>query len=79
MSSSSSFWLPTFAAGNVAKSRRVIAYDSDGHGLSSWSDREKLSMNDLVDDLKSVLDALKVEKVVLLVHSMSGVSTLPVL
>ena len=57
----------------------MIAYDSDGHGLSSWSDREKLSMNDLVDDLKSVLDALKVEKVVLLVHSMSGVSTLPVL
>ena len=31
-------------------------------------------MADLVEDLKAVLDALKLEKVVLLVHSMSGVS-----
>lgn len=73
---SSSFWLPVFQSSNVAKTRAVVAYDSDGHGLSSWSGREKLSMDDLADDLKTVLDELKLERVILLVHSMSGVSAI---
>lgn len=73
---SSSFWLPVFNASQLAKTRTVVAYDSDGHGLSSWSGRDKLSMLDLVEDLKTVLDELKLQRVILLVHSMSGVSAL---
>lgn len=75
-SSSSSFWLPTFLAGDLAKERRVIAYDFDGHGKSQWSARQNLSIADLVQDLKEIVQVLQLPKIILLGHSMNGVSVL---
>jgi pimeloyl-ACP methyl ester carboxylesterase len=48
-------------------------YDFDGHGQSEWSGRD-LTIDDLVKDLQEVITALGLEKVVLVGHSMNGVS-----
>ena len=59
----------------TAKERLIIAYDLDGHGLSAFSGRDKLSIADLAQDLLEVIDALGFEKVILLGHSMTGVGS----
>lgn len=51
----------------------VIAYDARGHGQSDRSDGH-FSEQDRVDDLLGVLDALGLEKVALIGHSMGGVT-----
>lgn len=55
--------------------RDIYAYDLDGHGLSDVSGRDDLTIDDLVEDLRGVLQSLQLTRVVLLAHSMSGVST----
>lgn len=69
----SSFWTAAFSESGLAKSRRIIAYDFDGHGLSDFSGRLDLSMEDLVEDLKDVLAALNIPRAILVGHSMNGV------
>lgn len=72
--SSSSYWLPALQASGLGDDRELYAYDLDGHGKSDWSGRQ-LAMADYVEDLEQVLAALQLSKVVLVGHSMNGVST----
>jgi pimeloyl-ACP methyl ester carboxylesterase len=71
--SSSSFWLPALHASGLGKDRDLYAYDMDGHGLSDFSGRQN-TMADYVEDVEAVLAGLKLSKVVLVGHSMNGVS-----
>ncbi|KAL1409425.1 hypothetical protein Q8F55_003408 [Vanrija albida] len=70
----SSFWLPALAASGLGTHRALYAYEFDGHGESEWSGRQ-LSIDDLVSDLEGVLDALGLQRVVLVGHSMNGTVT----
>ena len=57
----------------LAERYRVIAYDARGHGLSSAPpDAGDYSLEQLVDDLKSLLDQLGIEQAYLAGHSMGG-------
>ena len=71
--SSSTFWTPALKESGVCESHEIYAYDFDGHGLSDYSGRHNLTMYDLVDDLRDVLEVLELKRVNLLVHSMNGV------
>lgn len=71
---SSAFWLPALECSGLTKDRDVYVYDMDGHGLSDFSGREP-SIQNYVDDIGEILDALKLGQVLLLGHSMNGVST----
>ena len=55
----------------LAADRRVVAYDHRGHGRSSHPSTYAIDL--LVDDLLGVLDALGLDRVDLLGHSMGGV------
>lgn len=55
----------------LAKSYRVVAYDSRGHGLSTRKP-ENLSQQVLVDDLEAILDRLELEKAVLFARLAAG-------
>lgn len=60
-------------ASDIAKDRRVLAYDFDGHGLSPFSGKTELDITDLAQDLIDFLEKLKLETVILLGHSINGV------
>jgi len=51
----------------------IYAYDFDGHGLSDFSGRDNLTVNDLIEDLREVLATLGLNRVILIGHSMNGV------
>lgn len=65
--------MPAFEASGLAADREIYIYDHDGHGLSEFSGREP-HIDNLVNDLGEILDALKLKRVVLAGHSMQGVS-----
>lgn len=71
---SSAFWLPALMCSGLTKDRDVYAYDMDGHGRSDFSGREP-NIQNYVDDIGEILDALGVGCVVLIGHSMNGVSS----
>ncbi|KII91227.1 hypothetical protein PLICRDRAFT_104587, partial [Plicaturopsis crispa FD-325 SS-3] len=76
LGSSSAFWHTALlcpSGQRLLASRQVILYDFDGHGLSGWSGRDALTMDDLASDLKELLDALGLQKVALGAHSMSSI------
>ena len=57
----------------LAERYRVIAYDARGHGLSSAPPNpEDYSLEQLVDDMTSLLDQLDVKEAYLAGHSMGG-------
>ena len=57
----------------LAERYRVIAYDARGHGLSSAPPNPAdYSLEQLVDDMRSLLDELGVENAYLAGHSMGG-------
>jgi pimeloyl-ACP methyl ester carboxylesterase/DNA-binding SARP family transcriptional activator len=62
----SPIWRHMFRA--FASDRTFIRYDSRGNGLSDWN-VENLTLDSLVDDLKSVVDAAGVERFPLLALS----------
>lgn len=66
--------MPALLASGLGESRDLYAYDFDGHGESDWSGRQQLSMLDYVSDLEGVLASLGLTRVVLVAHSMNGVS-----
>jgi len=66
--------LPALHASGLGKTRALYAYDMDGHGLSDFSGRQN-TMDDYVADLEAVLAGLGLKKVVVVAHSMNGVST----
>jgi 2-succinyl-6-hydroxy-2,4-cyclohexadiene-1-carboxylate synthase len=51
---------------------RVIAYDLRGHGRSDIGTIHPYTMQDLVDDLRNLLDHLQVGKCTLIGHSIGG-------
>lgn len=57
----------------MERDRTVIALDWDGHGSTCFSGRMPLSIEDLVSDLSNFMGILKIEKAILLAHSMSAV------
>lgn len=58
----------------LAERREVITYDHRGHGDSTnFGDERAYTFDRLVDDLRGFLDALGVDRVDLLGHSMGGV------
>jgi pimeloyl-ACP methyl ester carboxylesterase len=64
-----SYWRHAMEA--LAPSRRVVALDLPGHGKSG-ADRKDWTMAAFGEDVRAVADHLKLGKVVLLGHSMSG-------
>jgi pimeloyl-ACP methyl ester carboxylesterase len=55
----------------LSKQHRVVTLDLPGHG-SAGKSRQQWSMAAFGADVKSVVDALKLEKVILVGHSMGG-------
>jgi 3-oxoadipate enol-lactonase len=51
---------------------RVIAYDLRGHGKSDVGNVQAYTMNDLVNDLRTLLDHLEVKNCVIVGHSIGG-------
>lgn len=64
-----------FAASPELAKRDVYCYDMDGHGLSPFSGRSD-GIPAYIADLKSVVEQLGLQKVVLVAHSMNAVSVL---
>lgn len=56
----------------LASRQRVLALDQRGHGDSDWSDGAHYSIEQHFADLCVFIDALKIEKLILLGHSMGG-------
>lgn len=54
----------------------VVAFDARGHGDSAWADEESYSTDFMVDDLRSVIDALGGERPILVGASMGGGTSL---
>lgn len=68
---SAAYWAPTIAA-LTAEGFRVIAPDQIGFGKSSKPERYQFSFEALVDNTRSLLDALGVDRVTVIGHSMGG-------
>jgi pimeloyl-ACP methyl ester carboxylesterase len=51
---------------------RALALDHRGHGGSGWSTEGRYGIDVLVDDVQHVLDALALDRVVLIGHSLGG-------
>lgn len=63
-------WQPV--AVRLAETRRVIAFDARGHGESDWSPEEAYAPDHHFADLATALDALDVERCVVVGFSMGG-------
>ncbi|MBI2847032.1 MAG: alpha/beta hydrolase [Chloroflexi bacterium] len=62
-------------AESLKGSHRVLALDMRGHGESEWAKDGKYNIEDLLLDMESFIDALRLESFVLAGHSMgSGLS-----
>jgi pimeloyl-ACP methyl ester carboxylesterase len=55
---------------------RLVLYDQRGHGASGWGSPARATLDQLADDLARVLDALAPGPVVLVGHSMGGMTVL---
>lgn len=78
LGSSSSSYLPVLldpAMNAITKSRKIIVMDLDGHGLSEFSG-QKRGIAGFVDDVEGLWEAMKLDRVILVGHSMSGVSVI---
>lgn len=71
---SSAYWEK--AAAELAATNRIIAPDARGHGRSSSPDDGIYAMELYADELAELLNALNVEKAILLGHSLGGYITL---
>jgi len=56
----------------VAPHYRVLALDQRGHGDSDWDPEARYDAESMTDDLEAVLDALEIDRFVLLGFSMGG-------
>lgn len=69
----SDMWL--FQRSSLARHTRVVSYDQRGHGRSELGGVDRLTLDQLGDDLAAVLDqAAPLGQVVLVGHSMGGMS-----
>jgi pimeloyl-ACP methyl ester carboxylesterase len=74
LSSSAAAWRRV--AEHFADDYRVIALDQRGHGESEWADPSSYQTDDYVADLEAFVDALGLERFVLVGHSMGGHHTI---
>ena len=73
LGSTSSYYFPIIPALTSAPNNfRCVAYDTTGQGQSPYTQVEQ-SVSTLAEDVIGVLDALKVEKAVVVGHSMGGI------
>lgn len=72
LGSSTTYYQACNALADLAAQHQVVRYDFDGHGLSPVSKSEALSLDDLVEDLKALVDRLGFPTVGIVGHSMSG-------
>lgn len=63
-------WRPTVAALN--KEYRSVIYDYRGHGQTGATDRAEYSISLLVDDLRTLVEELELERPILCGHSYGG-------
>jgi pimeloyl-ACP methyl ester carboxylesterase len=56
----------------VAPHYRVLALDQRGHGDSDWDSEARYDAESMTDDLEAVLDALEIDRFVLVGFSMGG-------
>jgi pimeloyl-ACP methyl ester carboxylesterase len=56
----------------VAAHYRVLALDQRGHGDSDWDPQARYDAESMTDDLEAVLDALEIDRFVLVGFSMGG-------
>ena len=59
-------------APSIARSFRTLAVDLRGHGDSSWDPKGEYSVEGHVADLIEVIDALQIERLALVGHSLGG-------
>jgi pimeloyl-ACP methyl ester carboxylesterase len=74
LSSSSAAWQRV--AEHFATRFHVVALDQRGHGDSSWGEADGYSTDEYVADLEAFVDALDLERFVLVGHSMGGHHTI---
>jgi pimeloyl-ACP methyl ester carboxylesterase len=55
---------------------RCIAMDLRGHGDSEWAERGQYSAQAIADDVDAVVDALNLERVVVVGHSLGGIGAM---
>ena len=67
---SSSHWKAQLE--HLRKSRRAIAFDLRGHGLSSIPSDSNYYVQSLAKDIEAVVDSLDLDKFILVGHSMGG-------
>jgi pimeloyl-ACP methyl ester carboxylesterase len=61
----------------VAPHYRTLALDHRGHGDSAWDEKGRYEHETMVDDVEAVTDALGIERLVVVGHSLGGrISTL---
>ncbi len=59
-------------APEVAPHYRTLALDHRGHGRSEWDPEGRYEIDPFVDDVEAVCEALSIERVVLVAHSLGG-------
>src|SRR5258708_30058303 len=73
-SNSSSWVTPLLMAPQLTQHRQLVLFDSDGHGLSPWSGRDQMTVEDLLQDVLALLTELQFNKVAIVAHSLFCVS-----
>src|SRR5688572_15640361 len=61
---------------HVGENNRVIAFDFRGHGKSQMPSDDNYAAEAIADDVSSVVDSLKLDRFVLVGHSMGGVAAI---
>ncbi len=61
-------------APQLTQHRQLVLFDSDGHGLSPWSGRDQMTVEDLLQDVLALLTELQFNKVAIVAHSLFCVS-----
>lgn len=62
--------------GYFRKDHRVVAFDFRSHGQSSAPSTDAFSMKQLAEDIQTVVDSLKLDRFILVAHSMGGLAAI---
>ena len=69
-SNSSSWVMLLLMAPQLTQHCQLVLFDSNGHGLSPWSGRDQMTVEDLLNDLLALLTELQLKKVAIVAHSL---------
>jgi pimeloyl-ACP methyl ester carboxylesterase len=73
---SANAWWWRFVAEVLGSSMTLIALDLRGHGDSAWMRPPAYSPHDYAQDIANLIDELKIERPLVVGHSMGGVATI---